>query len=198
MVWTNARSHLMIDSASLAKKRQFKCAGIYPAANILCLFIFIIMLQRTAIFLAELYLVHLVDPMQPMIYTVCSFHWTDVTGIASALYWMYFKWLRQRKSWLCSTKPVKLVILLNHQGMWFCSSLFGIAHHLARSSSVLLSGCRFLNIHLIGAFVFGISLSQLCFPIFAFFAWDCDTSFWACVCNVWMAASWIFDCWYAC
>ena len=82
--------------------------------------------------------------------------------------------------------------------MWFRSSPFGIAHHLAESSTVLISGCGLLIIRLIGALVRGISLPRHCFAAFAFSSRYWNTSFRACFVKIWKAASWRFDCWYAC
>jgi len=82
--------------------------------------------------------------------------------------------------------------------MWFCSSPFGIAHHSAKSSRVLISGRGFFIIRLIGPLVTGISPLWRCLAAFAFSSRDCNTSFRVFVRKIWNAASWRFDCRYAC
>jgi len=82
--------------------------------------------------------------------------------------------------------------------MWFCSSPFGIAHHSAKLSRVMISGHRLYIIRFIGALVRVSSLSQHCFVAFALSYRYRNTSFRACLCKIWKSASWWFDCQYAC
>jgi len=93
---------------------------------------------------------------------------------------------------------VKSANLLTHQAMWFCSFPFGIAHHSAKSSRVLISGCGVFIIRMIGALVRGISSLRHCFAAFAFTSWYWNTSFRAFVHKIWKAASCQFDCRYDC
>jgi len=92
---------------------------------------------------------------------------------------------------------VKSANILNHQAMWFCSSPFGIAHHSAKSSRLLISGRKFFFICVIGALVRGISLLWCCFAAFTLSSRYCNTSFRAFVCKIRKSASWWFDCCYA-
>jgi len=93
---------------------------------------------------------------------------------------------------------VKSANLLKHKAMWFYSTPFCIAQHLAKSSRVLISGSQFFIIHFIGALVRGISLSQRHFAALAFISRYWNTSFEAVSQTICKAASWWFDCWYAC
>jgi len=88
--------------------------------------------------------------------------------------------------------------LLKHQAMSFCSYPFGIAHNSAESSRVLISGRGLFIILLIGALVRGISSSRRCFAAFAFSSQCWNTSIRVFVRKEWKAASWQFDCRYAC
>ena len=88
--------------------------------------------------------------------------------------------------------------LLQHEARWFYTSPFGIVHHSARSSRVLISGRGFFIICLIGTFVRGISLSLCCFAAFAFSSPYWNTIFRAFVSKLWKAAWWWFDYQYAC
>ena len=178
-------------------KRHFKDVGMCSAVDLQWLSRLIPIQGSTVSFLGGLWFLHLVDPVQRTIWTACSSHWKDITRIATALYGMYFGSWRQLKSWLCSTWSVKSANLLKHQAMWFCSSPFGIAHHLAKSSRVLISGYEFFIIRLIGALVEGISLSRGCFAAFPFSSQYWNTSFRAVFRKIWNRASWWFDCQYA-
>jgi len=82
--------------------------------------------------------------------------------------------------------------------MWFCSSPFGIAHHSAKSSRVLISSHGYFTLRLIGALVRAMSASRGCFAAFVFSSRHWNTSCRALDSNIWKAASWQFDCGYAC
>jgi len=82
--------------------------------------------------------------------------------------------------------------------MWFCSSPFRIAHHSAKSSRVVISGCGFVITRLIGALVRGILSSRRCFPVFAFISRHWNTCIWSFVRKLCKAAPWRFDCRFAC
>jgi len=82
--------------------------------------------------------------------------------------------------------------------MWVCSTPFGIAHHLANSSRVSISGCGFFIIYLTGELDKAISSLQHCFAAFAV-GYPCwNTSFWAFIHKIWKASSWLFNCQCAC
>jgi len=74
--------------------------------------------------------------------------------------------------------------------MWFCSFPFGIAHHLAKSSRVVISGCWLFIIYLIGALVWGISLLRHCFAEFAFSLQYWNTTLQAFIIKIGDVASW--------
>jgi len=144
-IWTKARSPSTLHSASLNTKWQFNRARMCPAVHRMLLF-WLVPIQRSTIsFLDGLCFLHLVDPVQRTIWTACSSHWKEVTGIDTALYRMCFALLRRLKHYMGSTWSVKFANLLSHKAMWFCRSPFGIAHHSAKSSRVLISGRGFLS-----------------------------------------------------
>jgi len=111
---------------------------------------------------------------------------------------MYFELSRWLKYWLWLMYCVKSANFLKRQAMWSCSCSFGIAHRSAESSRVLISGCGFFIICLIGYFVRGISLSRLCVPAFAFSTRYWNTSFRVFFGKTRKAASWWLDWRYAC
>jgi len=88
--------------------------------------------------------------------------------------------------------------LWKYEVMWFCSSPFGIAHHKDKSSRVLISGGGLFINPLMGVVVRCISLLRLCFAVFEFNSWYHNTCFPVFFCKIWKAASWGFDCQYAC
>jgi hypothetical protein len=81
--------------------------------------------------------------------------------------------------------------------MWFCSSPFGIAHHLAKSSWVFISGHGVFMISFIRTWGRVMSSLGCCFAAFAFSSGYWNISFQTFVCKICMAASRQFDCWYA-
>jgi len=89
---------------------------------------------------------------------------------------------------------VKLANSLKLQAMWFCCSPFGIAHHSAKSSRVLISGYGFFIIHLIGTLVRGISSLQHCFVACACTSGYKNTFFWASVHKLFKMAPLPFNC----
>jgi len=197
-VWTKARRALMVDSLSSTMKRHFKHARMRPAVDFKCLSWLIPIHRSTVSMLCGLGFLHLVDPVQWTIWTACLSRWKDITLIATLWYRVHFASFRWLKYRLPSMTSLKLANLLKPQAMWFFNSPFGIAHHSARSSTVWVSGHRFFITCLLGPLVSGISLSQSCFPAFAFSSWYWNTTFRAFFCKVWKLASSWFDCWYAC
>jgi len=60
----------------------------------------LVTIQRTTVScLGGLCIPHLMDPVQQTIWTACSSHWEDFTGIATALYGINFAWLGRLKYW---------------------------------------------------------------------------------------------------
>jgi len=88
--------------------------------------------------------------------------------------------------------------LLKHHAMSFCSSTLSTTHHSAKSSREMISSRRLLIICLIGALVRGITCSRPCFASYALSSQYWNTYIWAFGPNIWRAASWRFDCRYAC
>jgi len=166
-------------------KRHFNRAGMLPAVDLVWLSGLIPNKRSTVSSLCGLCFLHLVDPVQRTIWTDCSSSWKEVTGIASALYRMYFGLLRQLKYWSWSTYSVQSANVLKHQAMWFCSSPLGIAHYLAKSSRVLIPRHWFLIICLTGTLVWGISSSWCSFAAFALNRRYWITSFWAFIRKIW-------------
>jgi len=81
--------------------------------------------------------------------------------------------------------------------MWVCRSHFDYAHHSDKSSRVLITGCGFFIIRLIGALVRGSSSSRCCFVASEFCSPYCNTSFRDFIRKIRTQASWQFDCRYA-
>jgi len=176
-VRTKEGSPLTLDSTSSTIKRHFNHAGMSPAVNLKWLSGLIPIQRSNVSFLGGLWFLHLVEPVQQTIWTALSSHWKDVTGSATVLYQMCFASLRRLKYWSWSTWSVMSANLLKHQATWCYSYPFGIAHHSAKLSRVLISGCQFFFIRLRGALIRGISSLRPCIAGFAFSSWYWNSSF---------------------
>jgi len=179
-------------------KRQVNHAAQPAAVDIKLKSRLIPPLRSTASFLRCLCFLHLVDPVQWSRPTACSLHWNDITGIATAFYWMYFALLRLPTYWSWLMYTAKYAHLLKHHAMWISSFPRGIAHHTANLSRVLISGHGFHIIHLIGALVGAILWWWCCLAAFVFSSRYWNTSmqgFLREMCNV---ASWWINWSYAC
>jgi len=96
-VWTTAMSPSTLDWASWTTKRHFDHAGMPLAVDLKWLSGLVPTQGRMVSFLSGLCFLHLVDPVQRTIWTACSSHWKDFSGIATALYRMHFSLLRWLK-----------------------------------------------------------------------------------------------------
>jgi len=197
-VCTKAWSRWTRDPTSLTTKRHFNRAGMDQAADLQWLSGLVPNQRSTVSFLDGLCFLHLVDPVQRTIWTACLSHWNDVTGIAMALCRMHYASLRPPKYRSRLTQSVESAMLLKHQATWFSSYPFGIAHHSAESSRVLIPGCGFFIIRLMGALVRGISSLRHCFVAFAFSLRYRTPPIGLLCTKIWKVASWEFDWQYAC
>jgi len=146
-VWTQAWHPITLESASSTPKTHFNRAGKLLAINLQWLSGLVPILRNIELYLGGLCFLHLVDPVEGIIWTACLAHWNDVTGIAATLFCIYWALLRQWHWWLWSTYSVKLAYLLKQQAMLFCCSPSGIAHHSAKSSRVLICGHSFCIVY---------------------------------------------------
>jgi hypothetical protein len=153
----------MHDSADFKMKWRFNHAEIYSGVDWKCLSGLVPIQRSTVSFLGGLSFLRIVDPLKLTIGTACSLHWNDCSRISTVLYWMYCALLEGPKYRSWSMYSVMLANLLKHHAMWLCCSLYGVAHHSAIPSRVVMSGrvinhslCRcFGSTHDIGVNLFG-------------------------------------------
>jgi hypothetical protein len=186
---TNARSPITTNSESLIKKGHCSGVGMSPAFDRKLLFELVSTLRSTLSFLGSLRCLHLPDQVQRTIWTACLLNWSDFTSLADAVVQISFESLRWLKWWSCSKWHVKSANLLTQQAMLFDSSTVVIAHHLAKSSRVLIPGYRIVVICVIDAWVTVLSLLQRHLA-----AYTSSTSYWNTflgdfVCKIWKVAS---------
>jgi len=89
----------MLNSAPSTMERHFNCAGIHAAVDVMWRSRLVPIQRSTVLWLSGLCFRHLVDPVQPTIWTACSSHWKELTRIAMVLYRMYCASSTRLKYW---------------------------------------------------------------------------------------------------
>jgi len=98
-LWTKTKSPLTLDSACSRMNRHFNSAGMHSTVDLRWLSDLLPTQRSTVSVLGGLCFLHTVDRLQWTIWTACSSHWKEITGIAPSLYWMYCDSLRRLKYW---------------------------------------------------------------------------------------------------